>query len=56
MRYAARRLFQNRTPAERNSENNLKTNVLSCIVKIFVFACNQSKVTDATHQPEVNDG
>ncbi len=28
----------------------------SCIVRIFIFSCNQSKATDTAHQPEVYDG
>jgi F0F1-type ATP synthase beta subunit len=56
MHYAARKVFQSKTSAAENSRDNLKTNVLSCILRIFIFGCNQSEVAGAAHQPEVCDG
>lgn len=53
---AARRLFQSQPSAAENFRNKLRITILKYIVRAFVFTCNQAKVTDATHHPEVSDG
>lgn len=56
MHYVARRVLQIQTSAAGNFRNKLRIAILSYIVRASVFTCNQSKVIDATHQPEVSDG